>query len=101
MGGDDQGERRELGLNRGSIPYSGSPPVLGLGSVPVACYGALSPCGRGQLKTFNKHNGVRAWGLTPHPIRSVEPSSSPLPQGERAQRRAPSLRRRRLQISIS
>src|SRR6266542_3441591 len=58
-------------------------------SAPACC--ALSPCGRGQRRTFNKHGWVRGSGLTPHPIRSVEPPSSPLPQGERAQQRPPQL----------
>src|SRR5215831_6836038 len=52
-----------------------------------ACCCALSPCGRGQRLTFNKHGWVRGCNLTPHPTCSVETPSCPLPQGERAQQR--------------
>src|SRR5262249_19708176 len=52
---------------------------------------ALSPCGRGHPWRFNKHGWVRGCGLTPHPIRCVEAPSCPLPQGERAQQRAPEM----------
>ena len=45
---------------------------------------ALSPCGRGQRRTFSKHGRVRGCGGPPSPILVVEPLSSPLPQGERA-----------------
>src|SRR5690242_2533734 len=51
------------------------------------CRCALSPCGRGRRRSL-KYTLLGEGLLTPHPFFRVEPLSSPLPQGERAQQQS-------------
>ncbi len=49
-------------------------------------YRALSPCGRGLPESVPHNRSGEGCSLTPRPTSPVELPSSPLPQGERAQR---------------